>query len=67
MIRWQVSGDEYTISNIHALSGIRTHCLNVQAIKSYASVREATGTGTEFLSLQIDNNLKWKTHSIHYA
>jgi hypothetical protein len=29
--------------NIHALNGIRTHGLSVQAIKAYASDRAATG------------------------
>jgi hypothetical protein len=33
------------MTNIHALSGIRTNGLNVKAIKAYASDREATTTG----------------------
>jgi hypothetical protein len=32
--------------NIHPLSGIRTHGLNIQAIKAYASERAATVPGT---------------------
>jgi hypothetical protein len=32
--------------NIHFLSGIRTHDLSVYAVKAFASVLEATGTGT---------------------
>jgi hypothetical protein len=32
-------------SDIHALSWIRTHGLNYQVIKTYASDRAATGTG----------------------
>jgi hypothetical protein len=31
--------------NVHVLSRIRTHGLSIQAIKSYASERTATGTG----------------------
>jgi hypothetical protein len=31
-------------TNIHAFSGIRTHDLSVQAIKTYASDRAVTGT-----------------------
>jgi hypothetical protein len=38
-----------TRTNIRALSGIRTHCLSVQAIKAYASDRAATGTDTRAL------------------
>jgi hypothetical protein len=45
MIGWQVNDDEQTKTNIHALSGIRTHSTSVQAIKAYASDRAATGTG----------------------
>jgi hypothetical protein len=39
--------DDYkqTRTNIHALSGIRTHGLNIQEIKAYASDHVATGTG----------------------
>jgi hypothetical protein len=33
------------MTNIHALSGIRTHSLSTQAIKTYASDHVATGTG----------------------
>jgi hypothetical protein len=33
-----------TTTNIHALCGIRTHGLHVQAIKAYASDHAATGT-----------------------
>jgi hypothetical protein len=38
--------------NIHALSGIRTYGLTgrVQAIKAYASVHTATGTGAAIYS-----------------
>jgi hypothetical protein len=40
MIGWQVNDDdEYMRTNIHVLSGIRTHGLSVQAIKAYASDR----------------------------
>jgi hypothetical protein len=39
--------DDQTKTNIHALSGIRTHGLSVQAIKAYSSDRAATGTGWE--------------------
>jgi hypothetical protein len=39
-----MNDDEYMRANIHALSGIRTHGLNVQGIKAYASDRVATGT-----------------------
>jgi hypothetical protein len=45
MIGWKVEDDEYTRSNIHAISGNRTHCLSVQAIKANASDRASTGTG----------------------
>jgi hypothetical protein len=47
MIGWQVNndGDEQTRTNIHALSGIQTHSLSIQAIKAYASDRAAIGTG----------------------
>jgi hypothetical protein len=34
-----------TRTNIHALNGIRTHDLSLQAIKAYASHRAANGTG----------------------
>jgi hypothetical protein len=37
MIGWQVNDDEYTRTNIHVLSGIRTHSLSVQTIKAYTS------------------------------
>jgi hypothetical protein len=37
--------DEQMRTNIHALCGIRTHGLNIQAIKPYASDRAASGTG----------------------
>jgi hypothetical protein len=44
MIGWQVNDDdEYTRTNICALSGIRTHDVKFQAIKSYASDRAARG------------------------
>jgi hypothetical protein len=36
--------DEQTRTNIHALSGIQTHGLSVQANRTYASDRAATGT-----------------------
>jgi hypothetical protein len=45
MIGWQVNDHEQKRTNIRALSGIRTHGFSVQAIKAYASDREATGTG----------------------
>jgi hypothetical protein len=32
------------MTNIHALSGIRTHDLSVKAMKAYATDRAATGT-----------------------
>jgi hypothetical protein len=32
-------------TNIHALSGIRTHILSVRAIKAYTSDRATTATG----------------------
>jgi hypothetical protein len=41
--------DERTRTNIHALSGIRTHGLSVKAIKAYASDRTITGTGMAIL------------------
>jgi hypothetical protein len=41
--------DEQTRTNIHALSGIRTHGLSVKAIKAYASDRTVTGTGMAIL------------------
>jgi hypothetical protein len=35
MIGWQVNdGEEQTRTNIHALSGIQTHGLSIQAIKT---------------------------------
>jgi hypothetical protein len=37
--------DEHTKANIHALIGIRTHGVSVQAIKAYASDCKATWTG----------------------
>jgi hypothetical protein len=37
--------------NIHAVSGIRTHDLSVQAIKAYISDRAAAGTGHQALRL----------------
>jgi hypothetical protein len=41
---WQVNDDyEQTRENIHAFSRIRTHGLNVQAIKACASDRAANG------------------------
>jgi hypothetical protein len=39
--------DDYTRTNIHALTGIRTDGLSGQAIKAYATDRAATGTGHE--------------------
>jgi hypothetical protein len=45
MIGWEVNSDEYSRTNIHALSGIRIHGLSAQAIDAYASYRAATGTG----------------------
>jgi 3D (Asp-Asp-Asp) domain-containing protein len=38
--------DEQTRTNTHALSGIRTHGLRVQANKAYASDSTATGTSS---------------------
>jgi hypothetical protein len=47
MIGLQVNNDDkYTRTNIHALSGIRTHSISVQAIKACTSDRVATETGT---------------------
>jgi hypothetical protein len=43
----QVNDDEQTRTNINAFNGIRTH--GVQAIKTYASHRAATGTGEKIL------------------
>jgi hypothetical protein len=40
-------------TNIHALNGIQTHGLSVQAIKAYASERVATGTGSTVLQSTI--------------
>jgi hypothetical protein len=37
--------DEQMRTNIHVLSGIRTHGLSIQVIKAYASYHVATGTG----------------------
>jgi hypothetical protein len=37
-------------TNIHALSGILTNGLSVQAIKTYASEGTTTGTGLSFLA-----------------
>jgi hypothetical protein len=36
---------EQTRTNIHALSGIRTHGLSVEEIKAYASAHAATVAG----------------------
>jgi hypothetical protein len=36
--------DEQMKTNIHVLSGIRTHGLSIQVIKAYASYHVATGT-----------------------
>jgi hypothetical protein len=47
MIGWKVNDDEYTRTNIHAISGIRIHGLSVQAIKAYASDRAVSGTGNK--------------------
>jgi hypothetical protein len=45
MIGLQVDdGDEWTRTNIYALSGIRTHVLSVQAIKPYFSDSADTWT-----------------------
>jgi hypothetical protein len=41
-----VNDDEQT-TKIHVLSGIRTHCLSVQAINAFC--REATGNGADEL------------------
>jgi hypothetical protein len=43
VVGWQVNDDEY-MTNINALSGIRTHDLSGQVIKAYASECMATGT-----------------------
>jgi hypothetical protein len=42
-----VNDDEYTRTNIHDLSGIRTYGLSVETIKANVSDREATGTDRE--------------------
>jgi hypothetical protein len=48
MIGRQVNDDtKQTRTNIHALSGIRTHDLSIQEIKDYASDRGATGAGCD--------------------
>jgi hypothetical protein len=48
-----VNDDEWTGTNIQALSGIRTHNLSVEAIKTYVSGREATGIGDDNIVLGI--------------
>jgi hypothetical protein len=45
IVRRKLNDDELTRINIHALSGIRTHSLSIQAIKNYATDLAATGTG----------------------
>jgi hypothetical protein len=47
MIGWQVKDHEQMKANIHALSGIQTHGLSVQAIKAYDSDHTATGTSQD--------------------
>jgi hypothetical protein len=47
--RMTTDDDEQMRTNIHALSGVRTHGLCFQAIKAYASDRAATGTGKDLL------------------
>jgi hypothetical protein len=45
MIGWKVNDDDqYTGTNIQALSGIWTQSLSVQAIIAFASDRTVTGT-----------------------
>jgi hypothetical protein len=53
-----MSGDEQTRTNIHALSGIRTHSLSVQAIKACASDGVATGTAWKGCSCYI-SSIAW--------
>jgi hypothetical protein len=53
MIDWQMNDDDdyyQTRTNIHALSGIWTHGISVQAIKAYTSDRADTGTGHKLSS-----------------
>jgi hypothetical protein len=47
MLGWQVNddNDEYTSTNIHALSWIQTHGISIQVIKTHAPDRAANGTG----------------------
>jgi hypothetical protein len=45
---WQVNDDEQTRKNIHALSGIQTQDLRMQAIEAYTADRAATGNGAAF-------------------
>jgi hypothetical protein len=42
----QTTQHRKTKTNVHDLSGIRTHDLSVQAIKAFASDRAAAGTDT---------------------
>jgi hypothetical protein len=48
------SNYEHTRTKTHALSGIQTHSLSVQAIKAYASDRAATGAGRQFPHLSVN-------------
>jgi hypothetical protein len=47
-------GDDQTRTNIHALSGIRSHGLSIQAMKTYASDSVATGTGCKLFCKLLD-------------
>jgi hypothetical protein len=55
MIVWLVwhNDDEFTRTNIHALSGIWTRGFNVQVIKAYASDSAATGTDANYTAAVI--------------
>jgi hypothetical protein len=51
--------DKYTKANIHALIGIRTHGVSVQAIKAYASDYTATWTWYALVKMCINDFTKF--------
>jgi hypothetical protein len=54
------------MTNIRALSGIRTHDPSVQAIKVYASERAATGTGClVFQAFISTDSFNWIVTQVH--
>jgi hypothetical protein len=50
MIGWQINDADKQTTSIHTLGGIQIHDLSVQEIKTYASDRAVTGTGSEELT-----------------